>query len=70
MKLTTLGLVVFVIWTLGTVLVLVDDATFSLRSQKTITQWATEVSWRVWFVFALVLIGPLGLLLHLLTFRE
>ena len=62
------GLVVFVLAWILTGAVLMVDWWLSAHGVKTFTRRCAEDPMLAWFLFASVCVGPMGLLLHLLTF--
>lgn len=70
MSISTIGLAVYVLSVLIGAGLLLFDLGLDVRHEQTITAWATSQPIRGWLLFVLVLAGPLGLLLHFITFRR
>jgi len=65
---STYGLALFVLAVVVQVTALVYDAGRAVRSEKTITEWATEKPVREWLLIGGTLLGVVGLTIHFLTF--
>lgn len=67
-RLSTLGLMLFIISVIVSFSLLILDAYWAIGDHITITEWSVSNVWPIYVIFITTLIGPLGLLIHFIFF--